>query len=193
VLERYRRERPQARVRVVEGTQETLLPLLRAGELDFAVCLRLEPESKRGFTARPLARMRLTVVARKGHPLRHARTLQALRDAHWVMSRPRGSGGVLEQAFAAAGLALPASATECDSQSIKVALLAGSDALAVVGKPMLQEPAVAALLQEIALDTPLPLMTFSLYSRADTRPSPAARAFATAVAAQARLVLRAQG
>jgi LysR family transcriptional regulator, regulator of abg operon len=193
VLERYRRERPQARVRVVEGTQETLLPLLRAGELDFAVCLRLEPESTRGFTARPLARMRLTVVARKGHPLRHARTLQALRNAHWVMSRPRGSGGVLEQAFAAAGLALPASATECDSQSIKVALLAGSDALAVVGKPMLQEPAVAALLQEIALDTPLPLMTFSLYSRADTRPSPAARAFATAVAAQARLVLRAQG
>ena len=193
VLARYHGERPDTVVRIVEGTQETLLPLLREGELDFAVCLRLEPESTRGFTARALARLRLTVVARKGHPLRHARTLHALRDARWIMSRPRGSGGVLEQAFQAAGLALPNSATECDSQAIRVALLAGSDALGVLAKPMLSEPAVAALLQEIPLDTPLPLMTFSLYSRADTRPSPAARALATAIAVQARSILRGQG
>lgn len=193
VLARYRRDRPGTIVRLVEGTQETLLPLLRAGDLDFAVCLRVEPESTRGFTARSLARLRLTVVARKGHPLRQARTLDALRNAHWILSRPRGSGGILEQAFQAAGLALPPSATECDSQAIKLALLAGSDALGVMAKPMLAEPAVAALLEEIPLATPLPLMTFSLYSRADARPSPAARAFATAVASQARLILRHQG
>jgi LysR family transcriptional regulator of abg operon len=156
------------------------------------VCLRLEPESTRGFAARPLARLRLTVVGRKGHPLRHARTLEALRDARWILSRPRGSGGVLEHALQAAGLALPASATECDSQAIKLALLANSDALALLGRPMLAEPAVAAVLQEIPLDKPFPLMTFSLYSRADVRPSPAARAFAAAIAAQARSILRSE-
>jgi LysR family transcriptional regulator of abg operon len=192
VLARYRQERPDTVVRVVEGTQETLLPLLREGELDFAVCLRLEPESTRGFTARPLAKVRLTVVGRKGHPLARARSLDALRDAHWIMSRPRGSGGVLEKAFAALGLQLPPSATECDSQAIKVALLASTDALGVLARPMLSEPAVAALLQEIPLDIPLPIMTFSLYSRADSRLHPAARALATAVAAQARSILRAE-
>ena len=55
---------------------------------------------------------------------------------------------------------------------------------------MLSEPAVAALLEEIPLDKPFPLMTFSLYSRADTRASPAARAFAAAIATQARSLLR---
>jgi LysR family transcriptional regulator of abg operon len=190
VLARFRRDHPAAILRIVEGTQDSLLPLLREGALDFAVCLRLEPESARGFSVRPLARLRLTVVGRKGHPLRQARSLEAMGDAQWILSRPRGSGGVLEQAFRTAGLALPDSATECDSQAIKVALLASSDALGLLAKPMLSEPSVSALLQEIPLDKPFPLMTFSLYSRSDTRPSAVARAFATAVAVQARSILR---
>lgn len=56
---------------------------------------------------------------------------------------------------------------------------------------MLTEPAVAALLQEIPLDKPFPLLTCSLYTRADSRPAPAARAFAAALAWQSRNVLRA--
>jgi LysR family transcriptional regulator, regulator of abg operon len=97
VLARFRQERPDAIVRILEGTQDTLLPALREGALDFAVCLRVEPESTHGFNARAVARLRLMVMARKGHPLRHARTLEDLRDAQWILSRPRGSGGVLER------------------------------------------------------------------------------------------------
>jgi LysR family transcriptional regulator of abg operon len=190
-LARFRAERPDTIVRIVEGTQESLLPALREGALDFAICLRLEPESSRGFTVRPFARFRLTVVGRKGHPLRHERTLESLHSCQWLMSRPRGSGGVLEHAFKAAGLAVPASATECDSHAIKVAMLASTDALGLLGKPMLTEPAVAALLQEIPLDKPFPLLTCSLYTRAESRPGPAARAFATALGWQSRSVLRA--
>lgn len=190
VLEDFRRERPDTVVRIVEGTQESLLPLLREGSLDFAVCLRVEPESTRGFSVRTLARLRLTVVGRKGHPLRNARSLQQLQDAQWVMSRPRGSGGVLEKAFESAGLQLPASATECDSHAIKVAMVASSDALALLAKPMLSEPAVAALLQEIALDKPFPLMTFALYARSESKPTAAARAIAAAIGAQSRLIIR---
>jgi LysR family transcriptional regulator, regulator of abg operon len=192
VLAQFRQSRPDTILRIVEGTQDSLLPLLREGALDFAVCLRLEPESARGFTVRPLAKVRLTVVGRKGHPLRNARSLEAMRDAQWILSRARGSGGVLEHAFQAEGLPLPASATECDSQAIKVAIISSSDALGLLGKPMLSEPSVVALLQEIPLDKPLPFMTFGLYSRAETRLRPAARAFATAIAAQARSILRAE-
>jgi DNA-binding transcriptional LysR family regulator len=193
VLAQYRRERPDTVVRVVEGTQESLLPQLREGALDFAVCLRLEPESLGGFSVRPLAKLRLTVVGRQGHPLRQARTLAELSDAHWIMSRPRGAGGILEHAFAAEGLALPPSATECDSHAIKVAMLAASDSLALLGKPMLSEPSVRALLAEIPLERPFPLMTFSLYSRADTRPGAAARAFAAVIGAQCKQILRLGG
>lgn len=189
-LARFRTDYPDTAVRVVEGTQETLLPLLREGALDFAICLRLEPESTRGFNARPLARFRLTVVGRKGHPLRHARTLEALSRAQWLMIRPRGSGGVLEESFKAMGLALPGSATECDSHGIRVAMLASSDMLGLLGKPMLSEPAVAALLQEIPLDKPFPLLTCSLYTRSEARLHTASRALATAVSLQSRLILR---
>jgi LysR family transcriptional regulator, regulator of abg operon len=190
-LARFRADHPDTIVRIVEGTQETLLPALREGTLDFAICLRLEAESTRAFTVRPFARFRLTVVARKGHPLCHARTLETLKSSAWLMSRPRGSSGVLEHAFQSAGLALPTSATECDSHAIKVALLASTDALGLLAKPMLAEPAVAALLQEIPLDKPLPLLTCSLYTRADSRPGPAAKALAAALAWQSRTVLRA--
>jgi LysR family transcriptional regulator, regulator of abg operon len=190
VLSRYREDRPDTSVRVVEGTQETLLPLLREGSLDFAVCLRMEPESTAGFVVRPLAKFRMMVVGRKGHPKRQARSLAELADAHWLMSRPRGAMAVLEHAFSAEGLTIPMSATECDSHAIKVAILAASDSLAVLSKPMLGEPSVQALLEEIPLDRPFPLMTFSLYSRAETRPSSAARGFAAVLSAQCRQILR---
>ena len=189
VLAEFHAAWPETGVRTVEGTQETLLPLLREGALDFAVCLRLDPESTGGFNVRPLARVRLTVVGRKGHPLRKARSLRELAGAHWVMSRPRGPG-VLEQAFAAEGLALPDSAVECESHGLKLAILASTDALGLVSKPMLQEAGGRALLEEIPLDKPFPLMTFGIYTRADTRPSPAARAFANGLAAHCRQVLR---
>jgi hypothetical protein len=89
------------------------------------------------------------------HP---AKLSQVHGDSPW--------SGVLEHAFQSAGLALPASATKCDSHAIKVALLASTDALGLLGKPMLTEPPVAALLQEIPLDKPFPLLTCSLYTRA---------------------------
>lgn len=190
VLAHYGREHVDTTLRVVEGTQETLLPMLRDGSLDFAVCLRLEQEATRGFTVRPLARFRLTVVGRKGHPLRHARALQELQGAHWIMTRPRGRGGVLEQVFASEGLELPASAAECDSHSIKVSTLAQSDALALVGRPMLGEPSVAALLQEIPLAKPFPLLTAGLYTRSDIRLAPAARDLAAAIGVECRKILR---
>jgi len=191
VLARHGREQVGTTVRVVEGTQETLLPMLRDGTLDFAVCLRLEQEeSTSGFSVRPLARFRLTVVGRKGHPLRNARTLQELQHAHWIMTRSRGRGGVLERVFHSEGLEIPSSAAECDSHSIKISTLAQSDALALVGKPMLDEPAVAVLLEEIALSKPFPLLTAGLYMRSDVRLSPPARALAAAIATECKKILR---
>ncbi|WP_162585814.1 LysR substrate-binding domain-containing protein [Variovorax sp. RA8] len=190
VLTRHGREHPGTIVRVIEGTQETLLPMLRDGSIDFAVCLRLDDESTSGFTVRALARFRLTVVGRKGHPLRSARSLQELGSAHWIMTRPRGKGGVLEQAFRAEGLSIPRSAAECDSHAIKISTLAQSDALALVAKPMLNEPAVAALLEEIPLSKPLPLLTAGLYTRSDVRLAPACRALSLALEAECKKILR---
>ena len=122
--------------------------------------------------------------------LRTARSLKELQAAHWIMTRSRGRGGVLEQAFQAEGLEIPASAAECDSHSIKISTLARSDALGLVGKPMLDEPAVAALLEEIVLSKPFPLLTAGLYTRSDVRLTPAARELAASIATECKKILR---
>jgi DNA-binding transcriptional LysR family regulator len=98
--------------------------------------------------------------------------------------------GVLEEAFHSEGLELPPSAAECDSHSIKIATVAQSDALALVGKPMLAEPMVAALLEEIALSKPFPLLTAGLYTRSDERLTPAARDLSAAIASECKKILR---
>jgi LysR family transcriptional regulator of abg operon len=153
------------------------------------VCLRLEQESTSGFSVRPLARFRLTVVGRKDHPLKTARSLHELSSARWIMTRARGRGGVLEVAFKGEGLEIPASAAECDSHAIKISTLVQSDSLGLVGKPMLDEPAVKALLEEIPLTKPLPLMTAALYTRSDVRLAPPARALASAISVECKKIL----
>lgn len=189
-LRRFRERRPDAHVRIVEGTQETLLPQLRDGSLDLAACLRLDSESTAGFRIKPLVKLRLVVVGRVGHPLRHAGSLSALRDAQWVTFRPPGGGGVLEHLYAQEGLEAPRRTVHCDSQGIQIAMLAESDALAMMSRHMLGTPSVRGLLEEIPIDRAAPLLTMALYQRADVPASTAVRDFATALGTFARQVFR---
>ena len=123
-IERFHARRPDGHLRIVEGTQETLLPQLREGSLNLAACLRLDSESTAGFRVKPLAKLRLVVVGRKGHPLRHAGSLAALRDAQWLMIRPPGRRGMLEHAYSLEGQEIPPRTVQCDSQGIQIAILA---------------------------------------------------------------------
>jgi len=177
-------------IRIVEGTQESLLPMLREGSLDLAACLRSDNEPVSGFVVKPLAKLRLVVVGRKGHPLRHVRTLHGLQQAQWLMIRPRGGMGLLEQVFAQRGLTIPASAVHCGTHGIQLALLAGSDALALMPRQMLDQPFVRGLLQEVVSDEPMPLLTMGLYRRADVPLTAVATQFASAFATTTRQVLR---
>jgi len=189
-LLRFKAKRPEVPIRIVEGTQESLLPMLREGSLDLAACLRSDNEPVTGFVVKPLAKLRLVVVGRKGHPLRHVRTLRGLHQAQWLMIRPRGGMGLLEQVFAQRGLTIPASAVHCGTHGIQLALLAGSDALALMPRQMLDQPFVRGLLQEVASDEPMPLLTTGLYRRADVPLTAVATQFASAFATTTREVLR---
>lgn len=189
-LFRYRQRRADGRVRVIEGTQETLFPMVRDGTLDLAACLRLESEPMGGLQYRPLLRTRLVVACRSGHPLRHARSLTELQDAEWLTYRPPGGGGALEEAFALEGLRPPRSTVHCESHGIAIAVLQKTDTLGVVARPLLDHPLARGALQQIALQRPLPALTVGLFSRADAAPTAAASAFATALTAAARSLLR---
>jgi DNA-binding transcriptional LysR family regulator len=190
MLARLRARRPDVDVRVTEGTQESLLPLLREGVLDLAACLKLESEAAVGFTVRPLARVRLVVAARRGHPLREARTLAALQQCLWIGIRPRGGSGMLEHAYRLEGLGPPPSRLQCDAFGIQVAILCESDAVALMTRQMLEQPSVKDLLEEIPLSRQLPLLTMGLYRRADTQLTQAAAELGQALTSSTRDVLR---
>jgi hypothetical protein len=117
------------------------------------------------------------VVARRGHPLANAGSASALVADEWLSKlKPEVATGLLHTV----GAPEPRQFTECESFSTLLALLAllallgGSDMLAVVQHPFLAMPQVAEQVQEIPIAECLPGLTVGLHLRADaplTRPA----------------------
>jgi LysR family transcriptional regulator, regulator of abg operon len=186
----FRRQFPRARVRIVEGLARHLLPSVRDETLDFAMGLRTVAELEPSLRFRPLYRSELVIAARKGHPLRSARSLAELTQADWLSTSTLDlPGGPVERLFASAGLPPPRLSVQCESQSTLVALLARTDMLGI-----LQRSTLAAsgrdLLQEIAPRESMPSVAAGIYTRADTPLTRVAAAMVRATTSVARDLAR---
>ena len=190
-IARFRRQFPRARVRIVEGLSRVLLPSLRDETLDFVVTMRPVSEVDPTFRFRPLYRGELCVAVRKGHPLRHARTLAELAGADWLsMSTASRSGAFVARLFASAGAPPPAPLIECESINTLVALLGTSDMLAVIQRLNLKQPLARDVLQEIPITDAIPSVTLGIFTRADTPLTRVAAAMVKNVTAVAREIAR---
>ncbi len=190
-LNEFRQQFPRAAVRIVEGRRPAWLPLVRDATLDFGVGIRPEVKLESGLAFRPLFRSDFTVAARKGHPLRSARSFARLADAEWLTLAPRGS--VLDQVFAAVGLPAPAPPlVQCESFNGMLAVLARTDMLTVMARRLLAHPIAREVLQEIPVAERLPQITHGIFTRADAPLAPAAAAMAKSIAAAARALARRQ-
>lgn len=188
---RFREQFPRSRIRIVEALGHALWPLVRDGTLDLAVSLKPDPRREPALKFRPLYRMQWAVVARKGHPLRNARSLAQLADASWLcLLPPPTSGSPLDLIFSAAGLPGPHAVIECNSHTAMVTLLAKSDMLGTISRWLLAEPMVRDSLQEIAVAEAMPSLTAGVITRADPPLTPVAAAMARAVTAAARRYAR---
>ncbi len=183
---RFRARFPAARVRVIEGVRAALLPLVRDETLDFAMGQHAGASAHAGLRFRPVVRPRLVVAARKGHPHAAARTLSELARCEWMVFNPLGAGGILEEAFAAAGVGMPRAIVHCESFATALALLGRSDVIGLMIEPFLADPLAAGALQRIALREALPSPSLGLFLRADTELTPAAAAMAQALTLAAR-------
>jgi len=184
---RFRAQFPRARVRIVEGLARELLRSVRDETLDFTMGLRTVAELDPSLRFRPLYRSELVVAARKGHPLRNARSLAELSGADWLSTSTFGlPEGPVERLFAGAGLPAPRLAVQCESQNTLVALLARTDMLGILQRRTL---AAAPVLQEIALAESMPSVTAGIYTRADTPLTRVAAAMARAATSVARRLI----
>jgi LysR family transcriptional regulator of abg operon len=186
----FRRLHPQAGVRIVEGVNSALLPQVRDETLDFSVGQAPAGKLDGALKFKPLFRPQLAIVARRGHPLRSARSIRDLAGASWLMFYPPGGIASLEKAFNSAGLPLPENIVRCESYAAALALLAKTDALALIIPQVITEFFAPRHLQPIAVEEALPAPLIGLYDRSDAPLSRVAAAMAQAVTAVARRLAR---
>lgn len=162
----FRKQFPNARVRILEGSGQQLGPLVRDGTLDFAVAPRQQVQADSALTFRPLFTHQLVVAARKGHPLRHARSLKELLAAEWVsLFRPESEPAPVERAFTTAGLPTPAQAMQCESYRILIALLAQSNMVGMFTSRLLARAFAGDALEAIPITEKLPTYSTHLVTR----------------------------
>lgn len=135
-LERFHGQRPEAMVNIQGGTAVTMAGLLREGRLDFAAAPSFPKLLGTDLRAERLLSTDMVVVARDGHPLRHATRLQELAGCDWILgARPGDIEPAIVSAFAQAGLAAPTFRIQRDSFSALMFLLMQSDHVAITSLP----------------------------------------------------------
>lgn len=171
---RFREKHPDVQLRLVEGMRHATGPMVRDGTLDMCLAPRApQGPADPAIRFKPIAHLEQIVVCRRGHPLAHARSAAELAGQDWISNLRQEA---LASTLRALGTAEPRQITECESLGTQLALLAGSDMLAVVQHPFLAMPQVAAQLQEVRIGERVPGLTVGLHTRADaplTRPAAA--------------------
>jgi LysR family transcriptional regulator, regulator of abg operon len=189
----FRREFPRTHVRIVEGLAHLLLPALRDETLDLVMGVRPSTTLDPLFRFRPLFRSTLAIAARRGHPLRNARSLAALAEAEWLSTSTLAMpAGPVERMFSGAGLRPPRPLVHCDSYNTLVALVERTDMLVLLQRRLLKHPFARDCLQEIRVTETLPLVTVGMFLRVDMPLTRTGAAMAKAAVAVARNVTAAE-
>lgn len=178
----FKRTRPKVSFQIQEGSYPDVLPAVRTGELDFALCLVPGRPRDDELEFRILLRDQLTPAVRVGHPLAQRGRLTvaelAKLELDWVIYRRSHTGrDIFEQTFAAAGLAPPRSTIESTSFACVLALVEASDCVTLVPAQLFAERRRSAAITALAMDSPMPPWNVTLISRAQHQLAPICRAF----------------
>ncbi|MDB5965013.1 MAG: hypothetical protein JWQ72_1513 [Polaromonas sp.] len=174
----FRKACPDVRLRIIEGLFPAVEPMLRDGRLDFY--LGPMPESTMGSSYRIdlLFHNERVVLARKGHPLRHVKSITELLGAEWVVTGLRGRlEEEFEEQFVTLGLDIPRIATVVESMLALLSLVASTDVLAFLPRQWADTPLFRDLVQPIAIQESLIAPDIVQVSRARMPLTPAAEKF----------------
>jgi DNA-binding transcriptional LysR family regulator len=179
-----RQQRPNLAVKVIEGTNDLLMPLLRAGEIDLVIGRLPAFSSGSGIAEETLCEDYAQIVVRKGHALlqRRGLVLADLMDQAWILPRQETSlRRQIDEGFRQGGLRAPANIVESVSILTNRALVLRADYLAVWPVQLAQFEAELGRVE--ALDIPLPTTRcpIGISTRRDARLSPAAETLISAL------------
>ena len=183
----FRVQYPRVQVRILEGFAQHLAPLVKDGTLHFAVGARPERKDGSALVFKALFTQELVIAARKGHPMRGARSLKDLIGAQWASLVPsRSDQTAVKRLFTAARLPAPGDAIQCESYHLLVALISGTSTLGLLTRKLMAEPAARDRLEVINVEEPLPSYAIYLITRAGIPLAAPAAALAKTVTLAAR-------
>ncbi|WP_029009671.1 LysR family transcriptional regulator [Azospirillum halopraeferens] len=174
------RERPEARVEVVDGPYEDLLHGLRQGDLDLLVGALRNPVPIDDVVQEPLFDDPLAVVGRAGHPLtqKPRPDIADIAACGWVIPR-RGTPtrAHFDQLFAEAGVPPPRSLVETGAINLIRGLLTASDRLTLISLHQIRHEMQWGLLAPLPLRLPHTNRPIGYTLRTDWRPTAAQARF----------------
>lgn len=180
--------RPQLMVSLHGDTSDVILDQLEAGRLDLAVGRFSAARHRDLFAFEPLARERLIVVARSGHPLQGTGVarLPDLAQCAWVLQpRSNPTRQVLDAAFDRERLRHPSDAIECSSLLLILNLVQVSDAVALLPEAIVDAQLRAGLFIALPIRPEIRLDAFGLVTRRRETPGEAAEEFSRILRARA--------
>jgi DNA-binding transcriptional LysR family regulator len=167
-------EAPEVTLRTVVGLIDTLMPLLRAGELDMVVGTESPPED--GFVSRVLAEDAIVVAASAKHELlRGQPTLKDLTAYRWALQPPGApTRDWLDHTFDRKRLPRPRVQVESTMLLMLPALIAETGLLSFISRHHLAGRQNGTGLKEIALKDTTMRRRLVVTHRANSYLSPAA-------------------
>ncbi|MDH7799330.1 DNA-binding transcriptional LysR family regulator/ABC-type branched-subunit amino acid transport system substrate-binding protein [Beijerinckia sp. GAS462] len=177
-IARLRKERPKLVVKLVEATDDVLLPALRSGELDLVVGRLSEQRDRLNVTQEVLMDDIACVVARHGHPLtmRRAVSLADLIGWEWILPPAQTSlRRLIDMAFREEGLEPPTHAVESVSLLANRALLIDADYLGVLPASVARREVAGGGLTILPVTLEVTESPIGITTRSHVRLSPAAQ------------------
>ncbi|MEZ5843861.1 MAG: LysR family transcriptional regulator [Hyphomicrobiaceae bacterium] len=173
-INRLARERPDVRIRVVDGLYDDLLRDLRQGEIDVIVGALREPAPIDDIVQTKLFDDTLAIVARSQHPLaaRKRITMRDLGQYSWIAPRtPTPTRRHFEALFAEADIAVPPGLIEASSLMLIRGLLLDSDRLTLVSAHQVEPEIRHGMLCILAYDLTHTSRPIGITVRRDWRPT----------------------
>lgn len=169
VLRSFKRAYPNVCLRLSEGILSPAIPLVRDGELDFALVAYFKsPAGASDLRFEPVFSAATAFLARAGHPLAGTRqSLADLTQLEWIQNKaPDGMQGHLVEWVMKQKLNPPRFML-CDSFSTTAGALFASDGVTCGPEVLLNHPVYRGHIQKIECDTPIPRAMFGFLARGE--------------------------
>lgn len=171
----FRKRYPKVQLQITEGLFPAVERQLRDGTLDFYLGAAPHIAPTAGLTMDVLKQNTRSVVARKSHPLRNARSLSELAHAHWATtSIDYNTATDLRTLFKRYDLPEPQLALQVRTTMSLLVGLASSDLLALLPEQWKNFPPLREVLEVIPVQEPLPAPAIVHVRRSDMPMTPAA-------------------